>query len=54
MAFVIEKGNVVAFAEFADLEARDQLVLTSNEGLNDSSVIDPMFVKATDRILSKQ
>ena len=53
MAFVKDRGNVVAFAEFSDLEARDQLLFVSNEGLNDSSVIDPMLVKATDRILSK-
>ena len=53
MAFVKEKGSVVAFAEFADLEARDLLLLTSNEGLNDSSVIDPQLQRATDRILSK-
>lgn len=53
MAFVKTQGNVVAFAEFADLEARDLLLLTSNEGLNDSSVIDPQLQRATDRILSK-
>lgn len=53
MAFVKEKGNVVSFAEFADLELSDQLLLVSNEGLNDSSVIDPKLVRATERILSK-
>lgn len=53
MAFVKEKGNVVAFAEFSDLEARDLLLLASNEGLNDSSVINPQLQRATERILSK-
>lgn len=53
MAFVKEQGNVVAFAEFSDLEAADQLLLASNEGLNDSSIIDPLLKRATERILSK-
>ena len=53
MAFVKEQGNVVAFAEFTDVENADQLVLKLNEGLNDSSIIDPLLVRATERILSK-
>ena len=53
MAFVKEKGNVVAFAEFSDLESADNLVIVSNTVLDDSSVIDPQLRKATDRILSK-
>ena len=53
MAFVKEKGNVVAFAEFADVVARDQLLFDTNEGLNDSSIIDPTLVRATERILSQ-
>lgn len=53
MAFVKESGNVVAFADFEDFSNCDQLLILSNGGLDDSSVIEPLLKKATDRILSK-
>jgi hypothetical protein len=52
MAFVIESGIVVSFAEFDDVIERDQRLIDANEGLSDD-VIDPLLVRATERILNK-
>lgn len=52
MAFVIESSNVVSFAEYSDVLARDQRLVESNEGLTDD-VIEPLLVRSTERILTK-
>lgn len=52
MAFVIESNSVVSFAEFDDVIERDQRLIDANEGLSDD-VIDPILVRATERILTK-
>lgn len=53
MAFIKVSGNVVSFAEFQDVLDRDQRLFDANEGLNDENVIDPLLIRATERILSK-
>jgi len=52
MAFVTENSNVVSFAEYSDVLARDQRLFETNEGLSDD-VVEPLLVRATDRILDK-
>lgn len=52
MAFIVENDITVSFAEYDDVEARDQRLLESNEGLTDD-VVEPLLERATDRILSK-
>jgi hypothetical protein len=52
MAFVIESSNVTSFAEYSDVLARDQRLVESNEGLTDD-VIEPLLIRATERILTK-
>lgn len=52
MAFVIESGDVVSFAEYQDVVDRDQRLFLSNEGLTDDFV-DPLLVRATERIMTK-
>lgn len=52
MAFVYESNSVVSFAEFDDVIERDQRLIDANEGLSDD-VIDPLLVRATERILTK-
>lgn len=52
MAFVIENNNVVSFAEYSDVLERDQRLFEVNEGLSDD-VVEPLLVRATDRILTK-
>jgi hypothetical protein len=52
MAFVYESGSVVSFAEFDDVIERDQRLIDANEGLSDD-IIDPLLVRATERILTK-
>lgn len=52
MAFVTENSVVVSFAEYSDVLARDQRLFEANEGLSDD-VVEPLLVRATDRILDK-
>lgn len=52
MAFVSESGSVVSFAEYSDVLQRDQRLFEVNEGLSDD-VIEPLLVRATDRILDR-
>lgn len=52
MAFVIENSNVVSFAEYSDVLEKDQRLFEVNEGLSDD-VVEPLLVRATDRILTK-
>lgn len=54
MAFVLTAGKVVSFAEFDDVQARDQLLFVVNESLKDGTIdVDACLVRATERILSK-
>lgn len=52
MAFVTENSTVISFAEYSDVLARDQRLIEANEGLTDD-VIEPLLVRATERILTK-
>lgn len=52
MAFVIENGVTVSFAEFTDVVSKDSRLFDSNEGLSDD-VVDAQLVRATERILTK-
>ena len=52
MAFVTENSIVISFAEYSDVLARDQRLVEANEGLTDD-VIEPLLVRATERILTK-
>jgi hypothetical protein len=52
MAFVTENNTVVSFAEYSDVLEKDQRLFEVNEGLSDD-VVEPLLVRATDRILTK-
>lgn len=52
MAFIVDNGLIISFAEFSDLEARDQRVVENNESLTDD-VVEDLLIRATERILSK-
>lgn len=52
MAFIVESGNVISFAEYDDLLARDSRVIENNESLTDD-VIEAQLIRATERILVK-
>jgi hypothetical protein len=52
MAFVTENNIVVSFAEYSDVLQQDQRLFEVNEGLSDD-VVEPLLVRATDRILTK-
>lgn len=52
MAFIIEDTQVVSFADYSDVAARDQRLFDSNEGLTDD-VVEDALIKATDRLLNK-
>ena len=53
MAFIKSGSSVVSFAEFQDVLDRDQRVFDLNEGINDENVIEPLLIRATERILTK-
>ena len=53
MPFVKVSGNVVSFAEFQDVVDRDQRLFDTNEGINDENVVEPLLIRATERILSR-
>jgi len=52
MAFIVENNLTVSFADYDDVESRDQRLLESNESLTDD-VVEPLLERATERILSK-
>ena len=52
MAFIVESGSVIAFAEFADLVKRDQRLLDNNESLTDDFCEDTL-IRSTTRILER-
>lgn len=52
MAFIIESGVVISFAEYTDVYSRDQRLFQSNEGLSDD-IVETALIRATERILSR-
>jgi hypothetical protein len=52
MAFLLISNNVVAFAEYEDVQAADQRLFETNEGLTET-IIEDALIKATGRILSR-
>lgn len=52
MAFIVESGNVISFAEYDDVFKRDQRVFDNNESLSDD-VVEGLLIRATERIISK-
>jgi|14_taG_2_1085336.scaffolds.fasta_scaffold01622_7 hypothetical protein len=52
MAFIVEDSQTISFAEYDDVFARDQRLFDANESLTDD-VVEPLLIRATERILSK-
>lgn len=52
MAFIVDNGSVISFAEYDDLLLRDSRVIENNESLTDD-IIEQQLVRATERILTK-
>ena len=52
MAFIVESGSTISFAEYDDVLARDSRVIENNEALTDD-VVEEQLIRATERILSK-
>ena len=52
MAFIVESGNVISFAEYSDVVDRDSRLFDANESLTDE-IVENHLIRATERILSK-
>lgn len=52
MAFITENDNVISFAEYIDVTARDQRLFDSNEGLTDD-IVEDALIRSTERILDR-
>lgn len=52
MAFIVESGSVISFAEYDDVFAADERLFETNESLTDDKV-EEYLIKATNRLLSK-
>lgn len=52
MAFIVENGTVISFAEHTDVVGRDQRLFDNNESLTDD-VIESLLIRATERIITK-
>jgi hypothetical protein len=52
MAFLLISNNVLSFAEYEDVQAADQRLFETNEGLTET-IIEDALIKATGRILSR-
>jgi|TARA_B110000977_G_scaffold143597_1_gene182341 hypothetical protein len=52
MAFIVESGNTISFAEYDDVLSRDSRVIENNEALTDD-VVEEQLIRATERVLSK-
>lgn len=52
MAFIVQSGNVISFAEYDDVFKRDQRIFDNNESLSDD-IIEGLLIRTTERILSK-
>jgi len=53
MPFIKQSGVTISFAEFQDVLDRDQRLFDANEGINDENVIEPLLIRATERILTQ-
>ena len=51
MAFILSSGNVISFAEYDDVTAKDQRVFEANEGLT-SLIVETMLERSTQRIIA--
>jgi hypothetical protein len=52
MAFIVVNNQIISFADYDDVVARDQRLFDSNEGLTDD-LIEDLLIRATERILAK-
>ncbi len=52
MAFIIESGNTISFAEYSDVAGRDQRLFDNNESLTDD-VVEELLIRATERIKTR-
>jgi hypothetical protein len=52
MAFIVVNNQVISFADYDDVVARDRRLFDSNEGLSDN-LIENLLIRATERILTK-
>lgn len=51
MAFITDGTNILSFAEYSDVMARDQRVFDANEGLDEDDVED-LLIRSTERIMT--
>lgn len=52
MAFIIDNGTTISFAEYQDVVDRDSRIFDANESLTDD-IVENLLIRATERILSK-
>lgn len=52
MAFIRNGSTVVAFADYYDVQNRDQRLFDANEGLTED-VVEDLLIRSTERILSQ-
>ena len=52
MAFIMSGSNVLSFAEYEDVLAKDQRLFEANEGLTDV-IVEDALTRSTERILTK-
>ncbi len=52
MAFIIESGVTISFAEYKDVFEQDRRLFDDSEGLTDE-VVETALIRATERILSR-
>ena len=52
MAFIIDSGTTISFAEYDDVYNRDQRLFENNEGLTDD-IVEDILIRSTERILTK-
>jgi len=52
MAFIVVNNQIISFADYDDVVARDQRLFDANEGLTDD-LIEDLLIRATERILAK-
>jgi len=50
MAFIMSGSNVLSFAEYSDVQARDQRLFEANEGLTDI-IVEDILERSTQRII---
>ena len=52
MAFIVDSGVTISFADYDDVLQKDQRLFEQNEGLTDD-VVEDGLIRATERILSR-